>query len=100
MATQVAEVVGVTGIEEMERQLVELVEHVEREKENTKDIFQQLHSLLFVREQGLLRELDGVVVEAKHELKKDQSMSYRRRLNRQSEIDSFKEQIEKGVGEV
>ena len=69
MATQVAEVVGVTGIEEMERQLVELVEHVEREKENTKDIFQQLHSLLFVREQGLLRELDGVVVEAKHELK-------------------------------
>ena len=69
MATRVAEVVEVTGIEEMERQLVELVEHVEREKENTKDIFQQLHSLLFVREQGLLRELDGVVVEAKHELK-------------------------------
>ena len=69
MATQVAAVVEVTGIEEMERQLVELVEKVEREKENTRDIFQQLHSLLFVREQGLLRELDGVVVEARLELK-------------------------------
>ena len=69
MATRVAAVVEVTSIEEMERQLVELVEKVEREKENTRDIFQQLHSLLFVREQGLLRELDGVVVEAKLELK-------------------------------
>eukprot|EP00800_Vazella_pourtalesii_P005875 TRINITY_DN1705_c0_g1_i4.p1 TRINITY_DN1705_c0_g1~~TRINITY_DN1705_c0_g1_i4.p1 ORF type:complete len:385 (-),score=104.96 TRINITY_DN1705_c0_g1_i4:14-1168(-) len=69
MATRVAAVVEVTGIEEMERQLVELVEKVEREKENTRDIFQQLHSLLFVREQGLLRELDGVVVEARLELK-------------------------------
>ena len=69
MATRVAAVVEVTGIEEMERQLVELVEKVEREEENTSDIFQQLHSLLFVREQGLLRELDGVVVEARHELK-------------------------------
>ena len=69
MATQVAAVKEVTGIEKMEKQLVELVEQVEREKENTRDTFQQLHSLLVVREQGLLRELDGVVVEAKHELK-------------------------------
>ena len=53
----------------MERQLVELVEQVEREKEKTRDTFQQLHSLLVVREQGLLRELDGVVVEARHEMK-------------------------------
>ena len=36
----------VTGIEEMDRRLVELVEQVEREKEKTKDIFQQLHCLL------------------------------------------------------
>ena len=69
MATRVVTVGEVAGIEEMERRLVELVEKVEREKEKTRDIFQQLHSLLFVREQGLLRELDGVAVEVRHELK-------------------------------
>ena len=69
MATQVVAVGEVTGIEEMERRLVELVEQVEREKEKTRDTFQQLHSLLLIREEGLLRELDGVVVEARQELK-------------------------------
>ena len=69
MATRVAAVAEVTGIEEMERQLVELFEQVEREKEKTRDTFQQLHSLLVVREGALLRELDEVVVEARQELK-------------------------------
>ena len=69
MATRVVAVGEVTGIEEMERRLVELVEQVEREKEKTRDTFQQLHSLLMIREEGLLRELDGVVVEARQELK-------------------------------
>ena len=50
-------------------QLVELFEQVEREKEKTRDTFQQLHSLLVVREGALLRELDEVVVEARQELK-------------------------------
>ena len=69
MATRVVAVGEVTGIEEMERRLVELVEQVEREKEKTRDTFQQLHSLLVIREEELLRELDGVVVEARQELK-------------------------------
>ena len=69
MATRVVAVGEVTGIEGMERRLVELVEQVEREKEKTRDTFQQLHSLLAIREEGLLRELDGVVVEARQELK-------------------------------
>ena len=69
MATRVVAVGEVTGIEEMERRLVELVEQVEREKEKTRDTFQQLHSLLMIREEGLLRELDGIVVEARQELK-------------------------------
>ena len=69
MATRVVAVGEVTGIEGMERRLVELVEQVEREKEKTRDTFQQLHSLLVKREEGLLRELDGVVVEARQELK-------------------------------
>ena len=87
MATRVAAVGKVMGIEEMEKRLVELVEKVEREKENTRDIFQQLHSLLFVREQGLLRELDGVVVEAKLELKEK-----RESIN---ELQSAKESTER-----
>ena len=69
MATRVAAVVEVTSIEKMERQLVELVEQVEREKEKTRDTFQQLHSLLVVREGALLSELDGVVVEVRQDLK-------------------------------
>ena len=69
MATRVVAVREVTGIEEMERRLVELVEQVEREKEKTRDTFQQLHSLLIVREGALLRELDEVVIEARQELK-------------------------------
>ena len=69
MATRVVAVGEVTSIEEMERRLVELVEQVEREKEKTRDTFRQLHSLLMIREEGLLRELDGVVVEARQELK-------------------------------
>ena len=70
MATRVVAVAReVTDIEEMERRLVELVEQVEREKEKTRDTFQQLHSLLVVREGALLRELDEVVVEARQDLK-------------------------------
>ena len=69
MATRVAAVAEMTGTEQMERRLVELVEQVEREKEKTRDTFQQLHSMLFVREGALMRELDEVVVEARQELK-------------------------------
>ena len=54
MATRVAAVGEMTSVEEMERRLVWLVEQVEREKEKTRDTFQQLHSLLTVREEGLL----------------------------------------------
>ena len=67
MATRVV-TVELTGIEEMERQLVELVEKVEQEKEKMRDTFQQLHDLFVEREETLLRELDGVVVEARQEL--------------------------------
>ena len=68
IATRVESVGEVTGIEEMERRLVELVEQVEREKEKTRDTFQKLHIMLVVREEALLRELDGVV-EARQALK-------------------------------
>ena len=69
MSTQVTAVEEVTGVEEMERRFVALDEQVEREKEKTKDTFQQLHSLLDVREGKLLKQLDRVVSEARQELK-------------------------------
>ena len=69
MATRVVAVREMTGIEEMKRRLVELVDQVEREKEKTRDTFQHLHSFLLIREGGLLRELDEVVVEARQKLK-------------------------------
>ena len=91
MATRVAAVAEVTGTEQMERRLVELVEQVEREKEKTRDTFQQLHSLLVVREGALIRELDGVVVEARQELKEAQ------RKNLQTIGDRIREELSKSL---
>ena len=80
--------VEVTGVEEMERRFVELVEQVEREKKKTKDTFQQLHSLLVVREQLVLRELDGVVVVARHELEdKRKALDALRAAKESTELD-------------
>ena len=89
MATQVAKVGEVTDIEEVEGQLCELVEQVEREKEKTRDTFQQLHSLLFVREQGLLRELDSVVVGARHELKEKKELIHELQAAKESEEEKL-----------
>ena len=84
MATRVEAVGEVTGIEEMERRLVELVEQVEREKDKTRDTFQQLHSLLVVREEALLRELDGVVVDTRQELKEKREVLQELQVSKES----------------
>ena len=97
MATRVAAVAEVTGIEEMERRLVELVEQVEREKEKTRDTFQQLHSLLVVREGALLRELDEVVVEARQELKEKREVLQELQEARESAEQKLKKNILKDV---
>ena len=90
MATRVVAVGEVTCIEEMEIRLVELVEQVEREKEKTRDTFQQLHSLLVIREEGLLRELDGVVVEARQELKEKREVLQELRVAKESAEQKLK----------
>ena len=84
MAARVEAVGEVTVIEEMERQLVELVEQVEREKEKARDTFQQLHSLLVVREEALLRELDGVVVDTRQELKEKREVLQELQVSKES----------------
>ena len=58
MATRVAVVIEVADIGEMERMVVE---HVEREKEKTRDTFQQLHSLLVEREQDGVRQGETLI---------------------------------------
>ena len=97
MATRVVAVAEVTGIEEMERRLVELIEEVEREKEKTRDTFQQLHNLLIVREGALLRELDEVVVEARQELKEKRDVLQELQAARESAEQKLTKNILKDV---
>ena len=55
-------------VDELERKLIDLSEQVELKKEEVKSNFQQLHGLLVVRETFLLREMDGVVTQARQEI--------------------------------
>ena len=68
MATRVVAGGELLGAEELERELVFLINHVKREKETVRSSFQQIHSLLAVKEHSLLQELDGIVERARHEL--------------------------------
>ena len=105
MTTQVIEVGEVTGIKEMERGLVELIEQVQREKEKTRYTFQQLHSLLVIREEGLLRELDGVVVVARQELKEKRDIhqelqAAKESAERELRKNTLKEVLEKHLSNI
>ena len=55
-------------VDELERKLIDLSEQVELKKEEVRSNFQQLHDLLVVRETFLLREMDGVVTQARQEI--------------------------------
>ena len=68
MATRVVAGGELLGAEKLERELAALISHVQREKETVRSSFQQIHSLLAVREHSLLGELDGIVERARHEL--------------------------------
>ena len=68
MATRVVAGGELLGAEELERELAALISHVQREKETVRSSFQQIHSLLAVKEHSLLGELDGIVERARHEL--------------------------------
>ena len=68
MATRVVAGGELLGAEGLERELAALISHVQREKETVRSSFQQIHSLLAVKEHSLLEELDGIVERARHEL--------------------------------
>ena len=100
MSTQAAAVGEVTGVEEMERRLVAMDEQVDREKERTKATFQQVHSLLDVGEGKLLKQLDGIVLEARQELKDKMKVlealraakeSTKRELKKENKLKGFLE---------
>ena len=63
MATRVAAPGELLGVDELEKKLIDLSEQVERKKEEVKSNFQQLHGLLAVRENFLLKKMDEVVTE-------------------------------------
>ena len=68
MATRVVAGGELLGADGLERELAALVSHVRQEKERVSSNFLQLHSLLAVKELSLLQEMDGIVVQARHEL--------------------------------
>ena len=55
-------------VEELERKLIDLSEQVELKKEEVRSNFQQLHSLLAVRETFLMREMDEVVTRVRQQV--------------------------------
>ena len=55
-------------VDELERKLIDLSEQVALKKEEVRSNFQQLHGLLVVRETFLLREMDEIVIRARHEI--------------------------------
>ena len=91
MATRVVAGGELLGVEELERELAALISHVQRERETVMSSFQQLHSLLAVKEQSLLEELDGMVVRARHELTEK-----KRTLK---ELDTAREGLERDLTE-
>ena len=68
MATHVAQPRDQLGADELERGLSALISHVQQEKERARSSFQQLHSLLTVKEHDLLQEIDETVELAMQEI--------------------------------
>ena len=91
MATRVVAGGELLCVDELERELSALISHVKREKERVSSNFEQLHSLLTVKEHNLLQEMDEVVVRARHEL------AEKRRVLK--ELDTARESTERDLTE-
>ena len=68
MATRIPIAEEQLCIEALEIKLTDLTNHVQLQKERVSNNFQELHSMLAVREHNLIQELDGVVTEARLEI--------------------------------
>ena len=69
MAAQVPRPGELLCVGDLERKLTELAKEVEIQKDVVRGNFQQLHSLLGMREYSLIQQLDYAVLRAKRELK-------------------------------
>ena len=68
MATQVPTLGELLCVDELESKLNDLSEQVKLKKEEVRSNFYQLHSLLSLREEFLLREMDNIVQLARQEM--------------------------------
>ena len=89
MATRVVAGGDLLSVDELERKLAALITHVQREKETVSSNFQQLHSILALREYNLLQEMDGIVVRAKRELAEKRDIL--------KELDTAREGLERDL---
>ena len=89
MATRVVAGGELQGADELERELAALTSHVQREKERVRSSFQQLHSLLAVKEQNLLEKMDGIVVQARYDISEKRETL--------KELDTTKELLERDL---
>ena len=102
MATRVAAPGELLGVDELERKIIDLSEQVELKKEEVKSNFQQLHGLLAVRENFLLKEMDEVVTRARQEVTEkktnlQQLYAARESLERDLTQNTFKKLLEKNL---
>ena len=89
MATRVVAGGELLGVDQLEIKLAALVSHVQREKERVNSNFQQLHSILALREYNLMQEMDGIVIRAKRELTEKREIL--------KELDTAREGLEKDL---
>ena len=102
MATRVAALGELLGVDELERKIIDLSEQVELKKEEVKSNFQQLHGLLAVMENFLLKEMDEVVTRARQEVTEkktnlQQLYTAREGLERDLTQNTFKKLLEKNL---
>ncbi|KAI6657344.1 hypothetical protein LOD99_92 [Oopsacas minuta] len=102
MATRVSAVGELMCVDELERNLTDLINHVQIGKEKVSCNFQQLHSLLVVREHSLLKEIDEVVMRARQEFNEKRELlqqlcTAREGLKRDLTKNKLKQVLEKNL---
>ena len=102
MATRVPTPEELLCVDELERKLTDLSVQVELKKEEVRSNFQQLHTLLLVRETFLLKEMDDIVMLVRQEVveKKEtvqELYTAREGLERDLTKNKLKEILEKNL---
>ena len=102
MATLVPAPGKLLCVDELERKLADLSERVELKKEEVRSNFQQLHDLLFVRENFVLKEMDNIVTLVRQEVAEKKEIlqelySARNALERELTQNKLKKVLQKNL---